>query len=202
MKRFALLLLLCLGAAVIARGGDLTDAAKDAKTKRAKKGTTKVITNADVKKSKGKIQTTTVPDTPVTPEPSMMEKYQAERAAKLVADAKLAEVVKRVADLEKELAAIEQSYYEENDLTKRDTVIVKRFDEVKAKLDAAKAEWSAAVSAAGPQASAPAPVGGGETPPSQPAGTPALQPPRTWNAAVPAAGPQASTPATPALQRP
>jgi hypothetical protein len=137
MKPLALFLTLCLGAAAIAHAGDLTDAAKDAKTKR-KKSTTKVITNADVKKSKGKIQTTNVPDTPVTPEPSMMEKYQAGRAADLAANLKRAEAEKLVADLEKELTAIEQSYYEENDLTKRDTVIVKRFNEVKAKLDAAR----------------------------------------------------------------
>lgn len=140
MKPLALTLALCLGAAAAAHAGDLTDAAKAAKAKRTKKSTTRVITNADVKKTKGKIQTTSVPDTPVTPEPSMIEKYKAERAAQLAADEKLAATQQRVATLEKELAAIEQSYYEENDLEKRDTTIVKRFNDVKAQLDAARAE--------------------------------------------------------------
>jgi predicted nucleic acid-binding Zn-ribbon protein len=137
MKPLALFLALCLGAAAAARAGDLTDAAKESKAKR-RKSTSKVITNTDVKRSKGKIQTTNVPDTPVAPEPSMMEKYNADRAAKLAADEKRIAAEQKVASLEKELTAIEQSYYEENDLTKRDTVVVKHFNDVKARLDAAR----------------------------------------------------------------
>ena len=37
-------------------------------------------------------------------------------------------------------AAIEQAYYDENDLAKRDTEIVKKFNDVKAKLDATRAD--------------------------------------------------------------
>ena len=138
MKPLALLLTLCLGAASLAHAGDLTDAAKGAKAKK-KKSTTKVITNADVKKSKGTLATTNTPNTPVEREPTLMEKYEADRAAKAIADAQRATAEKLVTDLELELAAIEQTYYDENDLNKRDTVIVKHFNDVKAKLDAARA---------------------------------------------------------------
>ncbi|HYC89780.1 MAG TPA: hypothetical protein VEO54_11255, partial [Thermoanaerobaculia bacterium] len=69
MKALALLLLL------LAADDTLVDAARDAKARR-KKSTTKVLTNADVKKSKGKIATTpNVSGEPVTPEPTLMEKH-------------------------------------------------------------------------------------------------------------------------------
>ena len=133
MKTLALLL------ALTAAGDSLVDAAKAAKEKR-KKSTTKVITNADVKKSKGKISTTpNVSEEPVKPEPTLMEKHEAARAAeKALADQRAASEA-LIASLEKELAAIEQSYYNANDLDYRDTVIVQRFNDVKRKLDAARA---------------------------------------------------------------
>lgn len=131
MKTLALIL------ALLAADGTLVDVARDAKEKR-RKSTSKVITNADVKKSKGKVQTTNAPTTPVVREPSMMEKHQATRAAEAAAAAHKAKYETVIAQLEKELAAIEQSYYNENDLTKRDTQLVARFDDVKAKLDAAR----------------------------------------------------------------
>jgi hypothetical protein len=168
MKILALALLLMAG-------DDLVDAAKDAKSKR-KNSTAKVLTNADVKKAKAVLGKTNAPTTPVKPEPTLAEKAAAEKAARSAAEEKLAKAEKVVAELEARLAAIEQEYYEEDDLTRRDTVIVQRFNEVKAKLDAAIAERSAAVSAAGPQASTPASNGGG-TPPRQPAETPALRKP-------------------------
>ena len=139
MKRVALLLMLCLAA----NGDDLVGVAKASKEKR-KKSTTRVITNADVKKSKGKIASTNVPDTPVKPEPTMTEKFEAEKAAKRINDEKRAAAEKLIGELEKELATIEQSYYDEDDLTKRDTEIVNRFNEVKAKLDKARAELAQA----------------------------------------------------------
>ena len=147
MKTLALALLLVSGGAaaeLAVAPQDVVSAAKDAKAKR-KKSTTKVLTNADVKKSKGVIGTTTAPTTPVVPEPTLMERHVAEKAARAAAAEKLAAAEIAVADLEAELAAIEQSYYEENDLTRRDTVLVKRFQDVKAKLDAARKErdqWS------------------------------------------------------------
>jgi hypothetical protein len=143
MKAIALLLLL------LTADDTLVDAAKDAKAKR-KKSTTRVLTNADVKKSKGKIATTAnVSGEPVEREPTLIEKHEAARSAERAAAERSAASAKLIATLEKELAAIEQSYYQENDLNYRDTVLVKRFNDVKAK-------WSAAVSAAGPQASSPA----------------------------------------------
>ena len=138
MKPLALLLTLCLGTAAFAVGDDLVTTAQTSKAKR-KKSTTKVLTNEDVKKSKGKIATTpNVSEQPVKPEPSLMEKYEATRAAEKALAARRAESAKLIADLEKDLAAIEQSYYEEDDLNRRDTELVKRFNEVKARLEAAK----------------------------------------------------------------
>ena len=133
MKTLALLL------ALLAADDTLVDAAKDAKAKR-KKSTTKVLTNADVKKSKGKVATTpNVSAEPVKPEPSMLEKHAATKAAEHALAEKRAASDALIASLEKELAAIEQQYYNENDLNRRDTEIVKRFNDVKAKLEAARA---------------------------------------------------------------
>ena len=134
MKTLALLLALAVA------DDTLVEAAKQAKEKR-KKSTTRVLTNADVKKSKGKVVTTpNVSDEPVRPEPTLMEKHQAARAAEKALAEQRAASDELIAALEKELAAIEQSYYNENDLNYRDTVLVPRFNEVKAK-------WNAAVSA-------------------------------------------------------
>ena len=133
MKLLALLL------ALIAADDSLVGAAKEAKEKR-KKSTTKVITNADVKKSKGKIATTpNVSSDPVAPVPTSTEIHDAARKAEKELTAKRAASDELIATLEKELAAIERSYFDENDLNKRDTEIVKRFTDVKAKLDAARA---------------------------------------------------------------
>lgn len=136
MKTLALIL------ALLAADDTLVGVAKDAKEKR-RKSTSKVITNADVKKSKGKVQTTNAPTTPVVREPTLMEKHQAARAAEAAAAAHKAKYETVIAQLEKELAAIEQSYYNENDLAKRDTLLVPRFNDVKAKLDAARKELAA-----------------------------------------------------------
>ncbi len=117
---------------------DVVDVAKTAKAKR-KKSTSKVITNADVKKSKGKVvETTAQKPVDAEPEPTLVEQQQAMRKARTVSDAKLAAAQAEVEQLEKELAALEQQYYEENDLDRRDTVIVRRFDTTKKRLDAAR----------------------------------------------------------------
>lgn len=136
MRVLALILTLCLGAAVPA--GDLTTAAKGAKSKR-QKSTSKVITNADVKKSKGKIvETPNIPAEPAGKEPTLTEQHEAKKAAGKAANELRAKREQLVADLEKELATIEQQYYAENDLNRRDTEIVKKFNDVKAKLEAAR----------------------------------------------------------------
>ena len=140
MKSPLLIATLCLGMGALAFAGDLTDAAKGAKTKRTR-STSKVLTNADVKKSKGKIvETPNISSAAPEKEPSLTEKYEAEKAAEKAATELRSQQQQLVADLEKELAAIEQQYYDENDPTRRDTVIVKKFNDVKAKLDAARAQ--------------------------------------------------------------
>jgi DNA repair exonuclease SbcCD ATPase subunit len=132
----------------------LVEASKDAKSKR-KGSTTKVITNADVAKAnKGKVKERKGADTtPVEPAATLMEKHNAERKARLEREAKLKTLNETIATLEAELAKLEQQYYEENDLDRRDREIVPRFNETKAKLDEAR-EKLAAVSSqlAGPTA--------------------------------------------------
>jgi hypothetical protein len=141
MKSLALFLALCLGMASLAHSGELSDAAKGAKAKR-KKSTSKVIRNADVKRSKGQIATTNAPTTPVEKEPTLAEKHAASRAADKVATARRLKAEQLVADLEKEVAALERAYFDDNDLNRRDTVTVPRFNDAKARLDAARADLS------------------------------------------------------------
>ena len=137
MKRFALAVLI-LATTVVA--DDVVDAAKAAKAKR-KKSTTKVITNADVKKSKGAIAETTLAPLPESAAgPSLVEQHAARKKAEAENAEALRTSKEKVAKLEQELAAIEQQYYEENDLDRRDTEIVRRFKDVRTKLDAARAE--------------------------------------------------------------
>lgn len=137
MKRLALAVLLVATTMV---ADDVVDAAKSAKSKR-KKSTTKVITNADVKKSKGALAETKLAPLPETkPEPSLVEQHEAKKKAAAENAQQLAAAKALVEKLAKELAAIEQQYYEENDLNLRDTELVRRFNDVKKKLDAARAE--------------------------------------------------------------
>lgn len=119
----------------------LVEASKNAKAKR-KGSTSKVITNADVKKAdKSKVtqrKSAATESAPAEPEQTLMEKHEAERTARLLHEQKSKTLGDAIALLEKELAKLEQSYYEANDLDYRDTVIVKRFNETKAKLDEAR----------------------------------------------------------------
>lgn len=141
MKRLALAVLLIAATAVHA--DDLTDAARAAKAKR-KKSTTRVITNADVKKAKGNVIENKAPAPPVEAQPESLVDQQARmRKERAAADASLSAVQRKVADLEKEATLLEQRYYEENDLDRRDGELVKRFNDVKARLDAAYAELDA-----------------------------------------------------------
>lgn len=141
MKRLAVLFLLCAFTAASGRADDsLVSASRDAKSKR-KKSTTKVLTNADVKKSKGTLIDSKAAQTPVPePGPGLVEQYEAAKQTRALTDAKIAAFEKEIAALEKELAAIEQSYYEENDLQRRDIDIVKRFNDTKKKLDDTRAQ--------------------------------------------------------------
>lgn len=113
----------------------LVEASKDAKAKR-KGSTTKVITNATVKKAdKSKVTTRKGSAEPVEPQPTLMEKHEAERTARLAREQNLKVLNESIAALEKELARLEQTYFETNDLNYRDTELVKRFNETKTKLD-------------------------------------------------------------------
>ena len=125
----------------VSKTQDLVEASKSAKEQR-RKSTGKVITNADVKKSKGKIGQTTLPPLAVEAPPpgTTMEQHEAAKKAAAADDARLAAAQQSVTELEKELLMIEQKYYEENDLQRRDDVIVPRFNEVRLKLDAARKE--------------------------------------------------------------
>jgi hypothetical protein len=125
------------------KDSDLVAAAKKAKAGRVAIPR-KPITNADVKKAKGKLielpgkAAAETPQAPVDQRTST-EKHQQAMKAAAAAEQVQTDAAKRVTDLEKELAAIEQSYYEENDPVYRDDVIRKKFDEKKQQLEAARA---------------------------------------------------------------
>ena len=146
MKRILLAVLMIAATALSqsASADDLVEAAKAAKAKR-KKSTTKVITNADVKKAKSQLIENKLEPVPVeaVSQESMLEKQARERKERLASDLRLEAAKKTVADFERELAVLEQRYYEENDLDKRDAEIVRRFNDTKAKLDAARKELEA-----------------------------------------------------------
>ncbi|HEX2120904.1 MAG TPA: hypothetical protein VHL59_04610, partial [Thermoanaerobaculia bacterium] len=155
MKAFAFAVIVLLATDAVAQSDTsaLVEASKAAKSKR-KTSSTKVITNADVKKSKSKLTEKPASKTPAAEtkkEPGLVEKHEAERAARIAAEERLAAAQARVTQLEAELARIEKSYYEENDLDRRDRVITKQFDETKAKLEEARTELAAAGGAAGSQ---------------------------------------------------
>ena len=137
------LALLCLLLAFTALADDsaLVTAAKANKEK--KKSTRKVITNADVKKSTGKLitlQPSNVGPVPPAPSKSPLELQAEQRQQQAQSDELRAAAEKRVSDLKGELARIEQSYYDEDDPLVRDTVIAKKFAETKKKLLAAQNE--------------------------------------------------------------
>jgi hypothetical protein len=152
MKSLILIGLLSCGAAALgggstlaAEGGatqesDLVKAANDAKAKRGATKT-KVITNADVKKSKGKVATTTLAPLPAdeakpAPKLSSDQFYRARREA----TDRVTASEKKVAELDKSLDLIEQSFYAENDPNYRDEVIQKRFEQTKRQLADARKE--------------------------------------------------------------
>jgi hypothetical protein len=130
----------------LAGSGDtapLVEASKESKAKR-KGSTTKVITNADVAKAdKTKVAQRRGVEVKVKPQPTLAEKHALERTARLEREEKLKVLTETIARLETELAALEQQYYEENDLNFRDTELVTRFNETKAKLDEARAQRDA-----------------------------------------------------------
>lgn len=121
----------------------VVEAAKANKAKR-KASSTKVITNADVKKSKGKLIAKPAGTKAATPpdekKPVTLAQHDARYKSRVEASEKVAAGEKKVATLEKDLDAIEQRYYEENDPTYRDTVIQKRFAQTRRQLEDARRE--------------------------------------------------------------
>jgi hypothetical protein len=123
----------------------LVRAAKQSGTK--KKMPKKVITNEDVRKSKGKVSVTQLKPLPpnsdaksVTDTVGPVERADTQRRAHKVAEERMTAAQKKFNGLEKDLAAIEQSYYEEKDLNLRDNAIQKRFAQTKRQLDDARKE--------------------------------------------------------------
>jgi predicted RNase H-like nuclease (RuvC/YqgF family) len=150
MKSLALALLLAATPAVVA--DDLADAAKSAKAARAKRksSTTKVITNADVKKSKGKVVEHKLPALAVedAPAETLTEKQKRLKQESAAYVARLDAAEKAVRTLEAELTALEQKYYDENDLDRRDGELVRRFTATKKKLATARQELQTVLDAA------------------------------------------------------
>jgi hypothetical protein len=132
MKILALALLL------LTANDTIVETAKTAKANR-RKSTGKVITNADVKKSKGKIgQTSATAPVDGEPEESLVDKQKAMRKARTQYAASSSAARAAVERLEKEVATLEQQYYDEHDLDRRDGELVRRFNEAKKQLDAAR----------------------------------------------------------------
>ena len=125
----------------------LVKAAKQSGTGTTPKMPKKVITNADVKKTKGKIATSTPKPIPavsadhtVADPRGIMEMAEADAKARKAADDRIAAAKTKFDSLEKDLAAIEQAYYQERDPNVRDTVIQQRFAQTKRQLEAARKE--------------------------------------------------------------
>ena len=125
------------------KNSPLVQASKDNGGARKKK-LRKVITNADVKKSKGKLIVLpakpgeAVATVPGPPSKGLLEQQNENRKARLNAERQLSEADGRVKSLEKELARIEQSYYDEADPSRRDSAIGPRFIQTKRQLDDAR----------------------------------------------------------------
>ncbi len=132
-------------AAVQPKNSALVQASKDNGGARKKKPR-KVITNADVKRSKGKLVVlpprpgADVVAEPEAPSKGMLQLQDESRKARISAEKQLSEADSRVKSLEKELARIEQSYYNEADPNHRDSAIGPRFLQTKRQLDDARKE--------------------------------------------------------------
>jgi paraquat-inducible protein B len=120
---------------------DLVNAAKSAKAKR-KASSTKVITNKDVKKSKGKLIVLSTPanEKPAAPveAPVTLAQQDENYRQRKEAETRVDTAQKKVDEIQKELDSIEHQYYEENDPNYRDRVIQERFAQTKRQLQDAQ----------------------------------------------------------------
>src|SRR4051794_37480106 len=113
-----------------------------------KKPTKKVITNADVKKSSGKVTNVPAAASTSTAAPAAapmtiadQDKLLHDRAA---AQKRTDAAQTKVNDLNKELDRLEQAYYAENDPNYRDKTIAERFEQTKQQLESARKELAEA----------------------------------------------------------
>ena len=111
----------------------------------------KTITNADVKKSAGKITELPPAVGPASAgpgqaeaRPTSVQEFEARKKALAAAQKRVDDAAAVVTDLKKELARVEQSYYEASDLNYRDTTLTTRFEKTKKQLDAARAQLTEA----------------------------------------------------------
>jgi len=106
------------------------------------KHASKVITNEDVKKAAVKPGTASVaaPATAATDTTGPLQKQAEQRRTRAAAITRVADAEKKAAELEAELRRLEQAYYEESDLTRRDKVLMPRFEQTRKQLDEAKKE--------------------------------------------------------------
>ena len=112
-----------------------------------KKSTKKVITNADVKKSSGKL--TTLPAAATSTAAAAAPKMSVADQDKLLRDRATAQkrtdaAQAKVNYLNKELDRLEQAYYAENDPNYRDKTIAERFEQTKKQLDSARKDLAEA----------------------------------------------------------
>jgi len=143
MKRLFVLLFCVAAAAAAADDSPLVKAAK-ANGGPKRKTTKKVITNQDVKKTKGKLAELPAKPAP-TPAPAgpvkgSLQRQDDQRRAQAVASLHVATAQTKVNELEKELLRLEQAYYEAGDPNYRDTQIQDRFNQTKRQLDDARKE--------------------------------------------------------------
>lgn len=147
----ALMLVALAGAAEPKKDDKLAEAVRASREakKKGRKSSGKVITDADVRKAKGKLIELPAKDEPAA-EPDLTSPTQRHEAALKVrkeAEALVVSSTEKVTALEKELYTVEQAYFDENEPTYRDDVIRKRFAETKGRLAKAMEELSAAEAA-------------------------------------------------------
>ena len=106
------------------------------------KPATKVLTNDDVKKGAAKSGAgqAPAPASAAADTKSPLQKLDEQRKSRVALAKRLDDAEKKVAELEAEMRRLEQAYYEESDLNRRDTVLVPRFDQTKKQLEDARKE--------------------------------------------------------------
>jgi molecular chaperone GrpE (heat shock protein) len=147
MKRLIAIAVFLVAAAGVSDDSPLVKAAK-ANGGPKTKPTKKVITNADVKKSSGKLTTLPPSTKPATPTIGPAKGSIAEQDKRLhdraAAQKRTDTAQAKVNDLDKELDRLEQAYYAENDPNYRDKTISERFEQTKKQLESARKDLAEA----------------------------------------------------------